>query len=654
MRLVYDWLLRLTRSRESYLLAVLAASIVGLAVSEAYHWSMEEDYRERFNDQAWFAASKLETETMHGLAMGTVLLLGLNEPELKELVLGKRAQDDADCLRRLRAVRQLLNADGVFVFNNLGDVVAHETPLGRLTGTNISYRLYWQQALRGNTVVYPAAGTQSTERKLFIAAPIRSGTTPASELIGAVVVEVAADYLDYQIGMGGYSALLLSPHGVVFAATNKNWLFRLAHELTPGDLETVRTLRQFGPAIPSSQEPELLPFDLGRKVVVVGGVRYARAMAPIRWNDPSGDWALVTFGDLRAAVSLRQRGVVGVFTALMMLALLELFRRAIQYDSARRDAVEKAEAVAEQLATAARQKLQLSEITISLQQAREPAALATLFFGQLAGLVPLHQGALYFIDSVGDGVSDGQSGLTLAGNYGSGDVPDRVGLDDGLIGQCARDGRTIALSDVPPGFWRVSSGLGAAAPGTLMLFPLKSNQVLIGVLEIASLEARFGAAQTLVESLLPVLSMNLEILLAERLSAHNAAAASTKAEEYKALQQSGKEIENWYHSVIDGAPDGLLVVDAAGRVLLSNPAADALFGYSDEEMRALGAASLMPDMGQLESVPAQTSGCWRTGVKGRRSDGTELDLAIAQARLPATAMHGDCVCVMVRSCVGSS
>ena len=649
MRLLYDWLLRLTRSRESYLLAVLAASIVGLAVSEAYHWSMEEDYRERFNDQAWFAASTLETETMHGLAMGTVLLLGLNEPELKELVLGKRAHDDPDCLRRLRAVRQLLNADGVFVFDSLGDVVAHETPLNSLTGTNISYRLYWQQALRGNQVVYPAAGTQSTERKLFIAGPIRSGTTPASELIGAVVVETAADYLDYQIGMGGYNALLLSPHGVVFAATNKNWLFRLAHELAPEDLETVRNLRQFGPAIPESQAPGLLPFDLGKKVVALGGVRYARAMAPVRWNDPSGDWTLVTFGDLRAAVSLKQRGVVGVFTALMMLALLELFRRAIHYESARRDAVDKAEAVAEQLAAAARQKLQLSEITISLQQAREPSALAALFFRQLAGLVPLHQGTLYFVDSVGDD----RSNLCLAGSYGTGDIPDRVGLDDGLMGQCARDGRTIALADVPPGFWRVSSGLGETVPGALLLFPLKSNKVLIGVLEIASLDTRFGATRPLVESLLPVLSMNLEILLAERLSAHNSAAASTKAEEYKVLQQSGKEIENWYHSVIDGAPDGLLVVDAAGRVLLSNPAANTLFGYRDVEMKGLGVADLIPEMSQLESLPAETSGCWRTGVKGRRSDGTELDLAIAQARLPATAMHGDCACVMVRSCVES-
>lgn len=535
MRRLFDLLLRLTETRESYLLALLASLVFGLATSEVYRWSMEEDYGGRLRDQAWFGASSLESETRHGLAMGTALLLGLNEPELKDLVLGRRMRDDPDSLRRLQAVRQLLSADGVFVFDNLGDVVAHETPFNRLTGTNVSYRLYWQQAMRGNPVVYPAVSTQSVERKLFIAAPIRSGTTPASELIGAVVVETSADYLDYQIGIGGYPALLLSPHGVVFAATDKKWLFQLAHDVSREDLDEIRSLRQFGPAIPGAAAPQTLPFDLNRNVIEIAGARYARAMVPVRWGDPSGDWTLAVFGNLRAAVSLKQRAVVGMVAALMVMALMELFRRAIHYEAARREAVAKAEAVAEELAAAARQKLQLSEITISLQQAREPEALATLFFRQLAGLVPLHQGTLYFVDSV----EDDKSSLCLAGGYGTFDAPDRIGIGEGMIGQCAQDRRILVLAEVPDGFWRVTSGLGEARPGALMFFPLASNKLLLGVLEIASLDAQFGASQALVESLLPVLSMNLEILLAERLSSHNSIASCIRAEEEKERQQDG-------------------------------------------------------------------------------------------------------------------
>lgn len=533
MRRLFDLLLRLTASRESYLMALLAALVIGLAASEVYRWSMEDDYGGRLRDQAWFGASSLEAETRHGLAMGTALLLGLNEPELKDLVLGRRTRDDPSSLRRLQAARQLLGADGVFVFDSQGDVVAHETPFNRLTGTNISYRLYWQQAMRGNPVVYPAVGTQTPERKLFIAAPIRSGTTPASELIGAVVIETAADYLDYQIGMGGYPALLLSPQNVVFAATDKKWLFRLAHEVSPEELDAIRMLRQFGPAIHDTRAPEVLPFDLNRNVIRIAGARYARAMVPVRWGDPSGDWTLAVFGNLRAAVTLKQRAAAGTAVALMVMALMELFRRAIHYEAARRDAVAKAEAVAEELAAAARQKLQLSEVTISLQPARAPEALAAVFFRKLAGLVPLHQGSLYFVDSV----EDDKTMLTLAGAYGTDNAPERIAIGEGLVGECAADRQMLVFTEVPAGFWRVASGLGEAQPGTLMLFPLSSNNVLLGVLEIASLDAQFAASQAMVESLLPVLSMNLEILLAERLSERNTIAACILAEEQKARQK---------------------------------------------------------------------------------------------------------------------
>lgn len=537
MRRLFDWLLRFTDNRESYLLALLVSLILGLAASEVYRWNMEDDYRDRLRDQAWFAASSLESETRHGLAMGTALLLGLNEPDLKELVLGRRPPDDPDSLRRMQAARLLLGADGVFVFDNLGDVVAHETPFQRLTGTNVSYRLYWQQAMRGNPVVYPAVGAQTAERKLFIAAPVRSGTTPASELIGAVVVETPADYLDYQIGMGGFPALLLSPQGVVFAATDKKWLFRLAHPLPPAELDAIRMLRQFGPAIPANRAPEVLPFNLDHNVIEIAGARYARAMVPVRWSDPAGDWTLAVFSNLRAAATLKQRGVVAAIAALMVMALMELFRRAIHYEAARRDAVVKAEAVAEELAAAARQKLMISEVTISLQQAREPAALAEAFFRQLAGLVPLHQGSLYFIDSVGED----RSTLVLAGCYGTGEAPERIGVGEDVVGQCAADRRILVLTEVPSGFWRVASGLGEARPGTLMLFPLCSNKVLLGVLEVASLDAQFAASQALVESLMPVLSMNLEILLAERLSEHNTIAACLLAEEQKARRKDPAE-----------------------------------------------------------------------------------------------------------------
>lgn len=96
------------------------------------------------------------------------------------------------------------------------------------------------------------------------------------------------------------------------------------------------------------------------------------------------------------------------------------------------------------------------------------------------------------------------------------------------------------------------------------------------------------------------------------------------------------------------------MVDAGSRVLLSNPAASRLFGYGDEDMRGLDVVDLIPEMCPFDALSAAAPGCWRTGVKGQRRDGTAVDLAVAHAReLPATTLHGDCACVMVRSCVSS-
>jgi hypothetical protein len=537
MSRLFHWLLRLARTRESYAYALAVAAIAGYVSSELYRWGMEEDFRERFNDQAWFAASNLTSETMNGQAMGTALLLGLNEPELKELVEGRRKPEDPDCLTRLRAVRQLLNANGILVFNNLGDTVAHEAPFTMTAGSEEPRRPFWQQAIRGNQVVYPAVGSQAPDRKLFIAAPIWAGTLTSSELVGAVVVEMAADYLDYQIGVGGAQALLLSPQGVVFAATDKDWLFRLAHEMTVDELNEVRKLGQFGMALPDAVVPERLPFDLNQNLVKLGGIRHVRAIAPVRWNDPSGDWMIVVFGDLRAAVSRTQRAVVGAVAGLLALALLELLLRAVRYEAARREAVSGTEAAARELASAAQRRLHLSEITMALQKARDPEALAALFFRQLAEILPLHQASLYFIDP---SQSDWQ-GLELAGCYGTEGAPERVNLGEGLLGQCAVDQQPLLLVDVPAGFWRVSSGLGESTPGVLMLFPLLANQTVLGVLELASMESGFCSSKALVESLLPVLSMNLEILLAERLSERQTIAACVRNERQNARQvdQSG-------------------------------------------------------------------------------------------------------------------
>lgn len=83
------------------------------------------------------------------------------------------------------------------------------------------------------------------------------------------------------------------------------------------------------------------------------------------------------------------------------------------------------------------------------------------------------------------------SGFALTVNENS---TTRYNFGEGLIGQAAAGGQLLYLDEVPEGYIKIISGLGSASPRYLVIAPMKHNDQVLGVLEIASF-APFNAEQ---------------------------------------------------------------------------------------------------------------------------------------------------------------
>lgn len=59
-------------------------------------------------------------------------------------------------------------------------------------------------------------------------------------------------------------------------------------------------------------------------------------------------------------------------------------------------------------------------------------------------------------------------------------------IHEGLVGMCYMEKETIFLTEIPDDYLEITSGLGQANPKCLILIPLKVNDFIFGVIEIAS------------------------------------------------------------------------------------------------------------------------------------------------------------------------
>ncbi|WP_194713996.1 response regulator [Noviherbaspirillum soli] len=128
-------------------------------------------------------------------------------------------------------------------------------------------------------------------------------------------------------------------------------------------------------------------------------------------------------------------------------------------------------------------KTNVARLTKQLQEQRSIAAMAGMLMSELAPLINIQQGLFYLMDDV----HLGQPRMRLYASYAAAlETRPEWRLGEGLIGQCALDREPLLITDVPPGYLTVRTGIGAAAPCCLLIQPILFEGEIRAVLELAS------------------------------------------------------------------------------------------------------------------------------------------------------------------------
>jgi len=168
---------------------------------------------------------------------------------------------------------------------------------------------------------------------------------------------------------------------------------------------------------------------------------------------------------------------------------------------------------------------------------------------------------------------------------------DSFAIGEGLVGECARERRQLSLSSIPPDYLKLASGLGKAAPVQATAWPLLSRGALLGVVEFASFRPLMANELSLLDELLPIVSMSLEILQrnlrTQELLAQTQAQAwqlETQTGELTAQRASLQVSEERTRRILDSSSEGIFGTDTEGRITFANPSACRLLGYTTDEI----------------------------------------------------------------------
>lgn len=190
--------------------------------------------------------------------------------------------------------------------------------------------------------------------------------------------------------------------------------------------------------------------------------------------------------------------------------------------------------------------------------------------------------------------------------YGKKKIADkRVDLGQGILGQCYYEKESNVFTQIPQNFTSITSGLGEATPEFLLLVPMKYNDEVLGIIELASFKKLEPYKIEFIEKIAENLaSVTLNIRNAKKVDAlleESKKKAALLQEKEETLRQNLEELEATQEEmqrnqnelnrqtyllnfILDNIPFPVFVKDDVGRYTLVNKAEAKLFNLDHTEL----------------------------------------------------------------------
>ena len=197
-------------------------------------------------------------------------------------------------------------------------------------------------------------------------------------------------------------------------------------------------------------------------------------------------------------------------------------------------------------------KTNLARFTRMLQGQRDLETVSKLILRELAPLVAAQQGLFYLMDTG----ENHPPYLKLIGTYAYRErkhLSNRFHLGEGLVGQCALEKERILLTEVPPDYIKISSGLGEASPLNVVVLPVLFEGQVTAVIELASFhrfsEIHLTFFDQLTESIAIVLNTIAASMRTEELLKQSQSLAEELQTQQKELTETNQQLEQQAQSL---------------------------------------------------------------------------------------------------------